>query len=187
MKKEVISLELIQRDLRYRARRAIIAGSIIAPLSVLLFWPIVKAIISTNFHYRNVLLLVIPICFLVLSVSSFYRVFKLRGFIKNPEKLLVTDCVVNMERKEITYSRSGLQGIYWYLYFGKYGKYLLRDDEYIMSDLYWRYKAEDVYCSSAIGDEFYLVLSEPSKGIVMNVYNTKFFELPLSKVDSTVN
>ena len=37
------------------------------------------------------------------------------------------------------------------------------------------------------GDEFYLVLSEPSKGIVINVYNTKFFELPLSKADSSVN
>lgn len=177
MEKEILSMQLIQYEIRHSVRRAVIGAAICAPLSVLLVWPVVKVIILTGFWYRTLLLLVFPIGLFIMAVSSLFDAYKLHGLVKSPEKLLVKDRLVNMERKEVTYGRSRPHGVYWYLYFENYGKYQISDEEYLWSDLYWRYKAEDVYCSSAVGDEFYLVLKKPRTGGIGWVYNTKLFAL----------
>lgn len=176
MEKEILSMQLIQYELRCSVRKALIGAAICTPLSVLLACPVVKVIILTDFWYRTLLLAVFPIGFFFIAVSSLCSAYKWHGLVNSPEKLLVKDRLVNMERKEVTYGRSRPHGVYWYLYFENYGKYLISDEEYLWSDLYWRYKAEDVYCSSAVGDEFYLVLTKPRKGAVMFVYNSKLFE-----------
>ena len=176
MEKEILSMQLIQYELRGSVRSALITAAIFAPLSVLLAWPVVKVIILTDFWYRTLLLAVFPIGFFFIAVSALCSAYKWHGLMNSPEKLLVKDWLVSMERKEITGGRSRPHGVYWYLYFENYGKYQISEEEYLWSDLYWRYKAEDVYCSSAIGDEFYLVLTKPRKGDILLIYNTKLFE-----------
>ena len=171
MEKEILSMQLIQHEIRRSARNSLIGAAICAPLSLLLVRPVVKAIIATGFWYRTLLLAVFPIGLFILAVSALRDAYRWRGLVKSPEKLIVKDRLVNMERKE--YRR---WGVCWYLYFENYGEYQIGEEEYLWSDLYWRYKAEDVYCSSAIGDEFYLVLTKPRKGRIWFIYNTKLFE-----------
>lgn len=176
MEKEILSIKLIQYELRQRVRGSLIGAVIFLPLSLLLMWPTVKAIIAMDFYYRILLLLVFPVCFFILAISLLCDAYRSHSLVENPQQVLVKDRLVDMKREEITCGRTRPHGIFWHLYFENYGEYVIGEEEYLWSDLYWRYKAEDVYCSSAIGDEFYLVLSKPHKGRVNYIYNTKLFE-----------
>ena len=176
MEREVLTLQLIQYEFRQRVRRSFFAAAICLLLSLLLIWPTVKAVILTGFWYRTLLLPVFPIGLLILSVYIFCEACSCRKLIKNPQQVLVKDRLVKKESKYYE-RRRGPHGEFLYLYFEKYGKYMICKENYLWSELYWHYNEDDMYDSSDIGDEFYLVLSKPCKGSVLYVYNTKLFEL----------
>jgi len=176
MEKEVLTLQLIQYEFRQRVRRSFFAAAICLLLSLFLIWPTVKAVILTGFWYRTLLLLVFPIGLFILSVYIFREAYSCHKLIKNPQQVLVKDRLVKKESKFYE-RRRGPHGEFLYLHFEKYGKYMICKENYLWSELYWRYNEDDVYASSIVGDEFYLVLSKPRNGSIWCVYNTKLFEL----------
>ena len=177
MEKEILSMQLIQDGFRRHTRSSFVGAVICLPLSLLLVWPTVKVFIITGFWYRTLLLLVFPIGLLILSVYFLREAHSCRKLIKNPQQVLVKDRLVNKESKFYERTKYGPYGEFLYLHFEKYGRYTICKENYLWSELYWHYNEDDMYNSSEIGDEFYLVLSKPCKGLVLYVYNTKLFEL----------
>ena len=175
MTKEILTIEIIRHEIKSATRREFIGAMICLPLFLISLLGSVVYFTKSGFSFRGLVSFGFPLCFLYMTVLLVGDAFKARFvYLKNPEMLLVKDRLIRKESKFYE-QRKGPYGEFLYLHFEKYGEYVIPKENYLWSDLYWRYNEDDVYGSSTVGDEFYLVLKKPRTGGIGWVYNTKLF------------
>lgn len=183
MKKQVLTKEKIKNEVRYQALREIVMGMVI-PILILVLIFILKlldsdlvtsgAISSDKFGLTAIIILlsILFLIFVFVIVKNLNQIFS----VQNNKFQIVKDRLIN--------SKSGVgpvpsTTITFYqpykLYFSankrKYnipsGKNYKWSKEFCMQDY-------NVFNSSTIGDEFYLVII--NNKTIASVYNTKFFD-----------
>ena len=173
--KEILTIEIIRHELKSATRREFIGAMFCLPLFLISLLGSIVYLVNLGVFFRGLISFGFPLCFLYLTVLLLGDVFKTRFvYLKNPEMLLVKDRLVKKESR-FHEQRRGPYGEFLYLHFEKYGEYVIQKENYLWSDLYWRYNEDDVYGSSTVGDEFYLVLKNSRTGSIGWAYNTKLF------------
>ena len=183
MKKQVLTKEKIKNEVRYQALREIVMGMVI-PILILVLIFILKlldsdlvtsgAISSDKFGLTAIIILlsILFLIFVFVIVKNLNQIFS----VQNNKFQIVKDRLINSKSgvgpvpsTTITFYRP------YKLYFSankrKYnipsGKNYKWSKEFCMQDY-------NVFNSSTIGDEFYLVII--NNKTIASVYNTKFFD-----------
>ena len=189
--KEVLTSEKLRHELGDE-RKSVVAGVIIAVvilfftiglLAILGLWMNIPLLLTGLFKgvkasYQTLQLFVLIICYLAIccyGIRYFIRLYKA----KDSGMKLVSARVCGMRSADVyrrhaigTYEDRNIT--YYYLTFKVYGEVCLQGYDYEFTD--HPMAAGDVYFSTSVGDEFYLV-SFKNNGDVIKAFPAKYFEL----------
>lgn len=179
MEKEILTIKNIQHDLRRGIRLTIIGTAVFfvlfcvpGGLELWGFWIADIKNLSLREKLAVLFPFVLPLMSFAIVVYGIYAACKQYAWSKKPCDIVI-DQLIDMEVKQ--FNRKTKRGEFSYLYFARYGEYVIPKENYT-----WSFSVsmddEDVYSYSAIGDEFYLVLA-PGTSHILLVYNTKTFQL----------
>ena len=174
IEKEIITTENIINDYKKiflaTIKKLIILLSFILPLSILFVY---LSVISTKelkitFTITGfVFLSVLCVIFGLLMVK--YKNFK---FITKQNFKIEVGTLA--EKNELSLGRPCLPSEVKVLTFGKYSEFVLPKGVYYSFSKQFAMREDEIFRSSKIGDEFYLVIDKNNK--ILMAYNKKFFE-----------
>ena len=177
MKKEILTVQNIQSDLRYLLRGKVfltVACAILAALAIFdLFW-IPQGTSAPQSDILKIAFL--GIAFLIVAIVEGRAVLNLYSALNNPGRI-VTDRLIAKEEKFKMRGR-GLAARHspsYHLRFASYGEH-----EIPAINRRWNSQhdmtARWVHFHAECDDEFYLVLSKGYTGKILLAYNTKMFD-----------
>lgn len=176
MEKEILTIQNIQHDLRRDIRGIIKAAAIFTVFFLVFLWQCIMLCREGDIKelpLRYLLVFLLTFMCLLMVILALYSIYKTCRLVKHPGNI-VKDHLVDLKVKY--HFNRGFSYESRHLYFGRYGAYTIPHDNYTWS--FWNsMNDEDVYCTSAIDDEFYLVLSNTRTHNILLAYNTKFFQL----------
>ena len=176
MEKEILTIQNIRHDLRRHIRVLIKAAAIVTVIFLVFLWMCIMLCREADIKellLREPLLCLFTFMCLLIVILALYSIYKTCRLVKQPGDI-VKDHLVDLNVKY--HFNRGFSSESRHLYFGRYGEYTIPHDNYTWS--FWNsMDDEDVYCTSAIDDEFYLVLSNTRTHNILLAYNTKIFQL----------
>lgn len=182
MEKEILTIKNIQHDLRRHIRGTIKAAAIVTVIFLVSLWECImlcREVDIKELPLRHLLAFPLAFMCLIMVILAPYSVYKTCRLVKQPGNV-VKDHLVDL-KIEYHFNR-GFSNESRHLYFARYGAYTIPHDNYTWS--FWNsMDDEDVYCTSAIDDEFYLVLSNTRAHNILLAYPTKMFDLQQTEIE----
>ena len=177
MKKDVLTIQNIQSDLRRQLIGVVICTAICTIFFLVYFWlflEVVRSEMETLLTKLGIALL--PMVFLIIAIVCLKSIFEICSALYKPGRI-VTDRVVGMETKDHINRGAFLPRCdqSYHLRFASYGEYVIPRVNHSWSSLHVM-DADMVYFHAECNDEFYLVLSKPYTGKILLAYNAKMFD-----------
>ena len=177
MQKEVLTKSLIEQEIKklyiWYIKYYLLA-SVFVFIGFIVLWNMCD-LKHTFMH--NIILTILSVMYISVLLLTFTRlILYIYNYFKKDLKLvIITDTLVKFDRSRVFLSIS-LWRILKCLCFAKNGKFTLEWDRpyYPLSTYYNKIDESKIADTSYPGDEFYLVIKNKK---ILNVYNTKFFEL----------
>jgi hypothetical protein len=179
--KDILTIENITIDCKKRIWETVKSSFIIAPISLLLLiWTIYNLIVATNLDRVFIALIPSPITLIILPASirqlfisyKDYRTIIQKSFEVTTDKLVhAIDEIKGTPGSSVMSSRARPCT----LQFKQFGNFVFCDVTFYHSSKQFKMWYDELFRSSKIGDEFYLVVD--NKHNILIVYNKKFFEL----------
>lgn len=180
IEKEIITTENIIIDCKKQFWKVARNSFIIAPITLLLsVWLISNLITTDKLEHKIIIWIVLPISLLLsyifigvfISGLKKYLVVVQKKFVIKKDKLVhKIDEVKSPPGKTMNKNTRPCS-----LEFSKYGKFNIFDGTNYHSSKKFKMWYDELFRSSKIDDEFYLVMDDRKN--ILIVYNTKFFEL----------
>lgn len=172
--KDIITVENIIKDCKFNSLKIIkfqfLALIPVLPLNCLLIYLIFIASLELKLFFGFLLfVLLLRLCVTIVLCSRNIKTLKI---IKNRNFEIIIDKLID---KNETYYRNVLISPTQCLKFNEFGEYILPESISYPSAKQFTMATEELFRSSKIGDEFYLVVDD--KNNILIVYNAKFFEL----------
>ena len=178
--KDIITVENIIIDFKKQIKESSIAPSIISPILFLLSVWLISCLITTDkLENKIIIWLVLPASLLILRIFTGVLIDNFKGFltISRGRFIIKTDKLVH-KLDEVVSPPGQVRSVNsrpCTLEFSKFGKFCIYDGTNYHSSKQFKMWYDELFRSSKIGDEFYLVIDDKKK--ILIVYNTKFFEL----------
>jgi len=178
--KDIITVENIMIDCKKQFWESSIAPFIISPILFLLSVWLIFCLINTNkLENKIIIWLVLPVSLLILCIFTGLLIDNFKGFLTISQRsfIIKTDILVHKldEVKSPPGVTRSVHSRPCTLEFHKFGKFYIYDGTNYHSSKQFKMWYDELFRSSKIGDEFYLVIDD--KKNILIVYNTKFFEL----------
>lgn len=179
--KDILTTENVIIDCKKRILEDINETFIIGPISLLLLtWTIYNLIIANNLDHIIIALIPSPITLILLpaSIRQLFVSYKdYRTIIRKKFEITTDELVYTLaEIRSVgacTVMRARTRP--WTLQFKQFGDFGFFGGTFYQSSKQFKMWYDELFRSSKIGDEFYLVIDDKKK--ILIVYNTKFFEL----------
>ena len=169
--KDIITTEIIKSDYKNKSYSEVKSNLIWLLLATPVLFLLIYATIEFK-HISVIIFLLIYILAFCYGFVLFIKEFINRKNICNQNFKIITDTLIDKEAEIIgTRLRASKPNI---LHFKACGKYLIPACINYSSAKQFAMCEDEVFRSSKIGDEFYLVIDNKNK--ILMSYNTKFFE-----------
>ena len=180
IEKEIITTENIITDCKKQFWKVARNSFIIAPITLLLsVWLISNLITTDKLEHKIIIWIVLPVSLLFSYIFTGVFISGLKKYLVVVQKKFVikTDKLVHKinEVKSPPGKTMNKNTRPCSLEFSKYGKFDIFDGTNYHSSKKYKMWYDEVFRSSKIDDEFYLVMDDRKN--ILIVYNTKFFEL----------
>ena len=179
IEKETINIENVITDCREQFYETVTTPLIGAPITFILSFWLIKTLISTNkLEHRILIWIVLPASLLIFCIftgvlitafKNFGNVFR-KNFEVKTDKLVHKINEINSPPGKTKQRHRPCT-----LEFSNLGKFNIYNGTNYHSSKQYKMWYEELFRSSKIGDEFYVVMD--TKDNILIVYNTKFFEL----------
>lgn len=179
IEKEIITTENIIIDCKKEIFKTCKSAVFLTPLALLLSICLIPTLISLdNLEIKIIILLILPfpLLFLAASIHTLPIEYKKYKSITQQKFEVKTDKLVH----KINEVRSPFgEALNKHerpctLQFSQYGDFNIFDGTFYPSSKHYKMHYDELFRSSKIGDEFYLVIDNKNK--ILMAYNTKFFE-----------
>lgn len=179
IEKEIFTTENIIIDFKKQFLQIARNSLIIAPITILLSVYLISNLITTDkLEHKIVIWIVLPVSLLISYIFIDVFISKLKKYLIVVQKKFVikTDKLVHKidEVKSPPGKTMNKNTRPYSLEFSKYGKFDIFDGTNYHSSKKYKMWYDEVFRSSKIDDEFYLVMDDRKN--ILIVYNTKFFE-----------